>query len=625
MLRTCAVKQHLTCLSYLLANLIDKWFIIQCTDPLSDSQSRHPSPHTTGEGSEGDRIAVRGDMPQTQALAPIPSIEVRTIGALDEMQKFNLSGDFADMLSDIVPLLARAVSADDLKDYLRRYRHPTSKRPYLDSSLYNKCTSTKEILNVLQDHCYIHPTQVCLLRRIVQKYGCDECKRLLQEYEAKIPMTAPVKRRRDFPSDADTDTSRSTKKVKVTVEGNPDTCSLQDVENIKSAVEEATGISSDVIVLIQSEPGSVVLTFLVPASTSEYFVNISKDDISLAWSGILKIEIDDTVIEIQVQMPPTHKTEVESTSQMLEELSISEKEHVPPVKSQLRPWPGVDPLKKTTPLHTSVEEYPLSDPPYTHGTAEEPSPTSLDPFVKMDSAAWAKENLRFRFLVVDVADQLSEQDRESLVSIYDLPSSYRQESSLVVLAQLEMLRAFSPSAPMKLVELLKSLRREDLAKNVVKSQLRPWPGVDPLKKTTLPHTSVEEHPLSDPPYTHGTAEEPSPTSLDPFVKMDSAAWAKENRFRFLVADVAQQLNEQDRESLVYIYGLPSSYRRESSLVVLAQLEMLGAFSPSAPMKLVELLKSLRREDLAKDAEKRIKKDMKEMKKKTKYYQSGKTP
>ncbi len=108
--------------------------------------------------------------------------------------------------------------------------------------------------------------------------------------------------------------------------------------------------------------------------------------------------------------------------------------------------------------------------------------------------------------------------------------------------------------------------------------------------------------------------------------MDSAAWVEEDlRFRFLVADVAHQLNERNRESLVYTHRLPSSYRQESSLVVLEQLEMLGAFSPSAPMKLVELLKSLRREDLAKDAEKRIKKDMKEMKKKTKDYQSGKTP
>ncbi len=353
--------------------MIDKWFIIQCTDPLGDSQSRHPNPHTTGEGSEGDRIAVRGDMPQTQALAPIPSIEVRAIGALDEMQKFNLSGDFADMFSDVVPLLARAVSADTLKCYLRVYRHPTTNRPYLDSSLYNECTSTKEVLHILQDHCYIHPTQVCLLKRIVQKYGCDECKRLLQEYEAKIPMTAALKRRRDFPSNADTDTSHSTKKLKVTVEGNPETYGLQDVEKIKSALEEATGVSPDVIVLIQSEPGSVVLTFLVPASTAEHFANISKDDISLAQSGILKIEIDDTVIEIQVQMPPTHKGEVESTSQMFEELSISETEHIPPVKSQL-PWPGVHPLKKTTLLQTSGEEHPLyglSDPPYTHGTAEE--------------------------------------------------------------------------------------------------------------------------------------------------------------------------------------------------------------------------------------------------------------
>ncbi len=305
-------------------------------------------------------------MPQMQALAPIPSIGDRAIGALDEEQKFDLSADFADMLSDIVPLLTRAVSADTLKDYLQRYRHPISNRPYLDSSLYNECTSTKEILNILQVHCYIHPTQVRLLGRIVRKYGCDECKRLLQEYEEKIPMKATLKKRRDFPSCADVDTMHITKKVKVIVEGSPDTYGLEEVEKIKSALEDATGVSPDVIVLVQSEPGSVVLTFLVPASTAEHFVNISKYDISLAHGGILKIEIDDIVIEIEMQMPPTKRREVESKSQMLEKLSISDKEHIPPVKSQVQPWPG-------TTLLQSSEEHPLygsSVPPHYYALME---------------------------------------------------------------------------------------------------------------------------------------------------------------------------------------------------------------------------------------------------------------
>lgn len=107
--------------------------------------------------------------------------------------------------------------------------------------------------------------------------------------------------------------------------------------------------------------------------------------------------------------------------------------------------------------------------------------------------------------------------------------------------------------------------------------------------------------------------------------MDSAWVEEDRRFRFVVAEVAHQLNEQDRESLVYTHRLSASYKHASALDVLEQLEMLGIFSPSSPMKLVELLKNLRREDLAKDVEKRIKKDMKAMKKKTKDYQIGKLP
>ncbi len=339
---------------------------IQSTDPLGSNQSRPLIASITGDSSESDRGAVGEGVPRTQPLATIPTSESRET---DEDQMFDLSCDFAEMYCKLVPLLSRAVTADKLKCYLWACRHPTSNRPYVEPSLYDHCTSTKEILDILLDHHYYHPTHVRLLKRIAA-LGCDNCKRVLQEYEAKIPMSAALKRRRDFPSGADTDSSRSTKKIKVTVEGNPETYSLLDVEKIESALEEATGVSPDVIVLIRSEPGSVVLTFLVPTSMAEHFVNISKDDSSLARSGVLNIEIDNTVIEIQAQMPSAHKREVESTSQLLEELSILEKEDDPPVKSQLQPWPGVDP----TLLHTSGEQHPLyglSDPPYTHGTAEE--------------------------------------------------------------------------------------------------------------------------------------------------------------------------------------------------------------------------------------------------------------
>ena len=75
---------------------------------------------------------------------------------------------------------------------------------------------------------------------------------------------------------------------------------------IETALGEATGVSPDLIVLVQSENGSVVLTFLVPACMSNHFANISKSDIALIRNAVLKIEIEDTVIQLQSQMELTH-------------------------------------------------------------------------------------------------------------------------------------------------------------------------------------------------------------------------------------------------------------------------------------------------------------------------------
>ncbi len=103
--------------------------------------------------------------------------------------------------------------------------------------------------------------------------------------------------------------------------------------------------------------------------------------------------------------------------------------------------------------------------------------------------------------------------------------------------------------------------------------------------------------------------------------MDSALVAEEVRHnKRLVARVAQRINEEDKEKLAYLYDLPDFCHHASTtaLKVLRQLEMRNVISPSAPAQLVQLLRTdLGREDLAKDVEKRIKQDSKDIKKKAK--------
>ena len=88
-------------------------------------------------------------------------------------------------------------------------------------------------------------------------------------------------------------------------------------------------------------------------------------------------------------------------------------------------------------------------------------------------------------------------------------------------------------------------------------------------------------------------------------------------FRFLVAYVAEQLSEPNRESLVFIYRLPELCKKATALEVLFQLETRGVFSN--PHELIELFIKLERINLAKHVEKR---NLKELKKKATNLEKG---
>ena len=80
------------------------------------------------------------------------------------------------------------------------------------------------------------------------------------------------------------------------------------------------------------------------------------------------------------------------------------------------------------------------------------------------------------------------------------------------------------------------------------------------------------------------------------------------QYRRLVSDAAQKLKAQDRQSLVFVYALPLDDKDKDGITILSTLLMRGHFSAEAnPEGLVEVLKVAHRNDLAKEAEKQIKK------------------
>ncbi len=111
----------------------------------------------------------------------------------------------------------------------------------------------------------------------------------------------------------------------------------------------------------------------------------------------------------------------------------------------------------------------------------------------MDSI-W-EEDLRFRFMVADVAHQLHAEERESLIYSYRLPpTKYNDKSNLDVLVALEMQGVFSSSTPRELVELLKHLKRMDLVKTVekwIKREKKDKKGKPDCKSGKLSHIAKD--------------------------------------------------------------------------------------------------------------------------------------
>ncbi len=206
------------------------------------------------------------------------------------------------MFSKIVPLLAMAVSVEVLKIFLQSLCHVKTRLPFIEPSLYRHCTSTAEVMEGLRLQHYFHPTQLNLLKKMVENYGCTECNRLLQVYESKLPKSVPLKNLSKPLSDKEIQDSRCTAKIKVIVEGDYDTIGLEEVENVKQTLERSTGVSTVAIIFVKHEPGSVVLTFLIPANAMSFFAEIRGDDADLAANGICKVDIYTAVdLEVSVQ------------------------------------------------------------------------------------------------------------------------------------------------------------------------------------------------------------------------------------------------------------------------------------------------------------------------------------
>ena len=116
-------------------------------------------------------------------LAPLPQSVGIDWERLSEEDQCHFSGRFSAMFAKLVPLLKEAIGDPEvLQIFLATYYHPTSGQPYVDTDLCKEKRTISEILVALHPR-FINCTHPRLLKTIVEEFGCEASKGLLEEYE----------------------------------------------------------------------------------------------------------------------------------------------------------------------------------------------------------------------------------------------------------------------------------------------------------------------------------------------------------------------------------------------------------------------------------------------------------
>ena len=170
-------------------------------------------------------------------------------------------------------------------------------------------------MEVLESLCprYINYMHYYLLEDIVIRFQCDRAKKVLQQYtEQKDNKKRKLEDLPDPITNGEIEQFHGTKRLKVELEGDTSDAIVEVIGEIQKALERATGVKRAVIVYACDDPGSVLLTFLIPESILHIFHELNTEDLAvLANSGVMNLEVDEVVID-DIQQYSTVKVAADS-------------------------------------------------------------------------------------------------------------------------------------------------------------------------------------------------------------------------------------------------------------------------------------------------------------------------
>ena len=230
--------------------------------------------------------------------------------------------EFAIVLAKIAEVLNKTANVEVLKNFLEFLCHPRTGLRYIDVELYKHCVTLRDIIKALFPQ-YINFMNTHLLKRIVTKFGNEQSLTLLRHYEYNFPFKKPLKRMREPLTIEETEDCRGSKRMKIVYNGdtNVDNTTREDVERVRQTISRNTGIDDSMIVYAHQTPGSVIFTFLIPEMVVSSFINLDEDSqMDLAKNGILRIEVNNVVTDLQSLQPETkvHMSQAEANTNALQ-------------------------------------------------------------------------------------------------------------------------------------------------------------------------------------------------------------------------------------------------------------------------------------------------------------------
>ena len=265
------------------------------------------------------RIELNNQVIDLQPPQPVSNTDISTYTTSgvkrvpitqDSAQAVNWNSEFQTLTLQVGTSLEQSVETSKLKEFLLSFNHilyPESH--YVDSSLLKRAKSISEVLTALNPQV-MNFLNWGILQKVV---GAFDSKLIpaVQAYTARFPPHTRLSTLPDPISEKHVLELSGVKKLRVTVDGGGNEWTLGDIQQVKEAVEKATGIDQDFITYAYWEGGfnTHQFTFLIPVSISGIFNELCEEDLTIG-VGVRSLELDyemvaDDIQELVNELPQT--------------------------------------------------------------------------------------------------------------------------------------------------------------------------------------------------------------------------------------------------------------------------------------------------------------------------------